>query len=294
MHQPGAVCHRETAEHRAEHGRDRVWRHRAAFAQQFAQRAALDEFHHQEGMLAVDALVVDGDQAGILQPRDGARLALEPGQELVVAGVARIHHLQCHRPVQPDVEPAVHRGHAAGGDHGVDAVSPVQHGADERVRLLVASTGPMLRGMHGLRAGLRPKLGAVSSIPAGDDVLDTDEAVYDLPEVAEMLRIPVTKVHQQLRDGHLLGLRRDGAVVVPKAFFNDSGTVVKPLPGLLAVLRDGGFRDTEILRWLFTPDSSLTMSRRRVARTAANARPVDALHSHQAREVVRRAQAMAY
>ena len=77
MHQPGAVRHRQTAEHRAEHGSGRVWGHRAAFAQQLAQGAALDELHHQEGMLAVDALVVDGDQAGILQSRDGARLALE-------------------------------------------------------------------------------------------------------------------------------------------------------------------------------------------------------------------------
>ena len=100
----------------------------------------------------------------------------------------------------------------------------------------------------------------MSSIPAGDDVLDADEPVFNLPEVAEMLRIPVTKVHQQLRDGHLVALRRDGAVVVPKALFTDAGTVVKPLSGLLVVLRDGGYRDTEILRWLFTADSSLTLT----------------------------------
>ena len=57
----------------------------------------------------------------------------------------------------------------------------------------------------------------MSSIPAGDDVLDADEPVFNLPEVAEMLRIPVTKVHQQLRDGHLVAVRRNGTVVVPKA-----------------------------------------------------------------------------
>ena len=83
-------------------------------------------------------------------------------------------------------------------------------------------------------------------------------------------------------------------MVVPKAFFDDAGQVVKPLPGLLVVLHDGGYRDTEIVRWLFTPDPSLTISRDGTHRAAANARPVDALHSHQAREVVRRAQAMAY
>ncbi len=125
-------------------------------------------------------------------------------------------------------------------------------------------------------------------------MLDADEPVFDLPKVAEMLGMPVTKVHQHLRDGHLVAVRRDGAVVVPQRFFTDSGQVVKPLPGLLAVLRDGGYRDTEIVRWLFTADPSLTIKFDGSREDQANARPVDALHGHQAREVVRRAQAMAY
>lgn len=134
----------------------------------------------------------------------------------------------------------------------------------------------------------------MSSIPAGDDVLDPDEPVVNLPDVAEMLGIPVTKVHQHLRDGHLIAVRRDGTVVVPKAFFTASGAVVKPLPGLLAVLRDGGYHDTEIIRWLFTPDPSLTITVDGSRESQPNGRPVDALHAHQAREVVRRAQALAY
>jgi hypothetical protein len=138
------------------------------------------------------------------------------------------------------------------------------------------------------------RLGAMSSIPAAEDVLDPDETVYDLPAVASMLGVPVTKVHQHLREGHLIAVRRDGVVVVPKIFFDDSGHVVKSLSGLLVVLHDGGYHETEILRWLFTPDSSLTISRDGATEAQPNARPVDALHSHQAREVVRRAQAMAY
>ena len=106
---PGAVRDRETAEHRRQHRGDGVRRHRAALAQQLAQRAALDELHDQERMLAVDALVVHGDQAGVLQPRDRAGLALEPGQELLVAGIPGIHHLQRHRSIQPEVQSAVHR-----------------------------------------------------------------------------------------------------------------------------------------------------------------------------------------
>lgn len=134
----------------------------------------------------------------------------------------------------------------------------------------------------------------MSSIPAADDVLDADEAVYDLPAVAGLLGIPVTKVHQQLRDGHLVAVRRDGAVMVPKIFFDAGGHVVRSLPGLLMVLHDGGYGNTEIVRWLFTPDPSLTHTRDGSTDRRANARPVDALHSHQAREVVRRAQALAY
>lgn len=133
----------------------------------------------------------------------------------------------------------------------------------------------------------------MSSIPAAEDVLDPDEDVYDLPTVASMLRVPITKVHQHLREGHLIAVRRKGVVVVPKAFFDD-GRVVKALPGLLVVLHDGGYHETDIVRWLFTPDPSLTISRDGSAERTSNARPVDALHSHQAREVLRRAQAMAY
>jgi hypothetical protein len=138
----------------------------------------------------------------------------------------------------------------------------------------------------------------VSSIPAGEDVLDPKEPVYDLPTVAELLAIPVTKVHQQLRDGQLVAVRRNGIPVVPQAFLTvpESGRahVVKTLSGLLAVLRDGGYRDAEILRWMFAPDPTLTLTRDGVRDAVPNARPVDALHSHQAREVLRRAQAMAY
>lgn len=144
------------------------------------------------------------------------------------------------------------------------------------------------------RRGFGFRLGVVSSIPAAEDVLDPTEDVYDLPTVADLLGVPVTKVHQQLREGHLIGVRRSGAVVVPKVFFDEAGHVVKSLPGLLVVLHDGGYRDTEIVRWLFTPDPSLTISRDDTTDKQANARPVDALHSHQAREVVRRAQALAY
>ncbi len=140
----------------------------------------------------------------------------------------------------------------------------------------------------------RSRLDVVSSIPTADDVLDPEEAVYDLPTVAGLLGVSISRVHQQLRERQLVAVRRAGSVVVPAAFFDDRGKVVKSLTGLLVVLHDGGYGETEIIRWLFTPDSSLTVTRDGSNERKANARPVDALHSHQAREVVRRAQAMGY
>jgi hypothetical protein len=134
----------------------------------------------------------------------------------------------------------------------------------------------------------------MSSVPVGDDVLDPDEPIYELPRVAELLGVSVSKVQQQLREGHLVAVKRGGGVVVPQVFFTNSGEVVKSLPGLLTILHDGGYHETEIMRWLFTPDPSLTITRDGTRDAVSNARPVDALHAHQAREVVRRAQAMAY
>jgi hypothetical protein len=134
----------------------------------------------------------------------------------------------------------------------------------------------------------------VGSIPAGDDVLNPDEPTYDLPRVAELLGVPVSKVQQQLREGHLLAVRRAGGLAIPQVFFTNGGEVVKSLPGLLTILHDGGYQETEIVRWLFTPDASLTVTRDGSRDAINNARPVDALHAHQAREVLRRAQAMAY
>ncbi|MFD4294031.1 Rv2175c family DNA-binding protein [Rhodococcus sp. NPDC058532] len=121
----------------------------------------------------------------------------------------------------------------------------------------------------------------MSAIPYTDDVLDPTVSLLQLPDVAKWLGIVVTKVHQMLRDGDLIAVRRDGIVSVPEAFFADGG-VVRLLPGLLMVLRDGGYTDAEILRWLFTEDETLPGT------------PIAAMHTDAAREVVRRAQAMAF
>jgi hypothetical protein len=102
-----------------------------------------------------------------------------------------------------------------------------------------------------------------------------------MPEVAELLGLPVTRVHQLLRDRKLLAVRRDGVLRVPADFIVD-GAVVKHLSGVLMLMLDARYSDEEALRWLYTPDSSLPGT------------PAKALVDNRATEVKRRAQALGF
>ncbi len=101
-----------------------------------------------------------------------------------------------------------------------------------------------------------------------------------LPDLAERLEIPVTKVHQMIHDGALLAVRRDGVLRVP-AELVASKHVLKHLPGVLTLLRDAGYSDEEALGWLYSPDDTLPGT------------PANALAGDLATEVKRRAQALA-
>ncbi len=127
----------------------------------------------------------------------------------------------------------------------------------------------------------------MASCPTVNDVfvLSEDAATLPASEVALLLSIPVSRVVQLVRDGQLLSLLRDGDVVVPADFFQDTdeGTViVKGLSGTIIVLRDGGYSDADILRWLFAVEDSLPGT------------PIAALQAGRHREVKRRAQSMAF
>jgi hypothetical protein len=120
------------------------------------------------------------------------------------------------------------------------------------------------------------------SAVVGVGVAESDEmAVLPVSEVAQLLSVPVSRVHQMVRDGHLLSVRRDSTVCVPSDFF-DGSTPVKGLSGTIMLLRDGGYSDPDILRWMFADDPSLPGS------------PIAVLRSGRHREVKRRAQAMAF
>ncbi|MBV9011848.1 MAG: DNA-binding protein [Pseudonocardiales bacterium] len=121
----------------------------------------------------------------------------------------------------------------------------------------------------------------VSDISIAPDVLDPEVVVLPLPDVARRLGLPVTRVHQMLRDWQLLGVRRDGVAVVPAEFLNGSA-LVKGLTGTITLLRDAGYSAEEILRWLFTAEDSLPGT------------PIGALRTDRGREVKRRAQAMGF
>ena len=112
-------------------------------------------------------------------------------------------------------------------------------------------------------------------------MLPDDVQALPLAEVALQLNVPVSRVAQLIRDGHLLACTRHDGLAVP-ADFLDGPAVVKGLPGTVTVMRDGGFTDEEILRWLFDEDPSLPGT------------PIAALRSNRGREVKRRAQAMAF
>ncbi len=114
----------------------------------------------------------------------------------------------------------------------------------------------------------------VNGVPAGEEVLT-------LPEVAERMNLVVTKVMDMLGKKQLLAVEIDRVRHVPARFLDEDGQLNRFVPGAIALLSDGGYSDTEILDYLFTEDDSLP------------GRPVDALHGHLAREVMRRAQAMA-
>lgn len=113
-----------------------------------------------------------------------------------------------------------------------------------------------------------------------DDVLPADEPVLDLSAVARRLGVSVGRTRTLVADHHILGVSRDGEPVVPEVFFDDHG-IAKHLTGLIDVLLDGGFSRDEAMQWLFTVHDDL------------GEYPARALHGHSAREMIRRAQALA-
>jgi hypothetical protein len=113
-----------------------------------------------------------------------------------------------------------------------------------------------------------------------DDVADIE--LIAVPEAAQALGVPTTRVNQWIRDGMLLAVRdAAGSRRVPAAFIQDTA-VVKGLPGVVTLLRDAGYADDEVVSWLFRGDDSLPGT------------PIQALRENRGTEVKRRAQVAGY
>ncbi|MDO5097897.1 MAG: Rv2175c family DNA-binding protein [Corynebacterium sp.] len=122
----------------------------------------------------------------------------------------------------------------------------------------------------------------MSSQPVSASILPAGTKLLSVPDYAEQLGVPVTRVFDMIGEHKLICVSDNGSKRIPADFLSHKNTTNKFVPGVIALLADGGYNDAEILTFLFTEDPSLP------------GRPIDALHGHLAREVMRRAQAMAF
>jgi hypothetical protein len=109
-----------------------------------------------------------------------------------------------------------------------------------------------------------------------------DLELLSVPDVAEALGVPVTRVHQYVREGQLVAVRDPGGAKRVPARFVQDGVIVKHLPAVITQLRDARYADDEIIDWLFREDDSLPGS------------PIEALRADRSAEVKRRAQVAGY
>jgi len=77
-----------------------------------------------------------------------------------------------------------------------------------------------------------------------------------IPDVAEVLDLPLGKVHRLIEEHHLIETRIDGIRKVPADAIQD-GEPLHTLKGTLQLLLDAGFDNEEALEWLYTVEPSM-------------------------------------
>jgi hypothetical protein len=133
-----------------------------------------------------------------------------------------------------------------------------------------------------------------SDSPVADELAGSDELAelealvgdwLTVPDIAERLGLRLSDVRQLITDRQILSLRIGPrhVISIPAKFVNEDG-LLPELPGTFTVLRDSRMTDTEILRWLFTPDDTLPVP----------GAPMDALLAGFKTEVRRRAMEAAF
>ncbi|MBD1318120.1 Rv2175c family DNA-binding protein [Gordonia hankookensis] len=121
----------------------------------------------------------------------------------------------------------------------------------------------------------------MGSLPLSEDSLPPDLDTLTIDDAARRLGVSAGRVRTLIHDHQLLAVSRGGQPAIPGVFFDEFG-IVKHFTGLVEVLFDGGYTRDEAMEWLFAVQDDLGMC------------PADALHTHSAREVIRRAQAQAF
>lgn len=116
-----------------------------------------------------------------------------------------------------------------------------------------------------------------------DDLDQLVEEWLTLPDIAERLDTKIALVRRMLKERQLVAVRRGERRVlsVPTLLVGPQGPLPE-LAGTLSVLADSGLEGDDAVRWLFTPDDSIT-----------GGSPVGALLAGHKTEVRRRAQALA-
>lgn len=129
-----------------------------------------------------------------------------------------------------------------------------------------------------------PESGAVDPEATETSLEELVGSWLTVPDVAERLGVSLAAVRRMIEDRELVAWRvgERRVVSVPTRFLDEA--VLPHLRGTFTVLTDGGMNDEELLRWLFTADSTLP----------AGGSPVEALGAGFKTEVRRRAMETAW
>ncbi len=97
----------------------------------FVERRALDQFHHDKGLAAGLADVVDRDDVGVVEHGSGPGLAQQAATPLR-RRLRDGQHLDSHIPSQQRIVGAVDTAHATLAKFGIQAVAIVEQRTDHR------------------------------------------------------------------------------------------------------------------------------------------------------------------
>lgn len=103
-----------------------------------------------------------------------------------------------------------------------------------------------------------PTENASSSEQIGDQGVTPTEWLA-MPDLVEVLDVPLGRVRRFIDEHYLVGSRRSGVFAVPSVFIVD-GHPLPSLRGTIIVLQDAGFSDDELIDWLLAPEEELGRS----------------------------------